>query len=334
MKISSYAAMAAKQKLEPFEFDAKHLDLWGVEIKVECCGICHSDIHLIDDDWGISEYPLVPGHEIIGQVVQAGPNVKKLKIGDRVGVGWQAGSCMECEWCLRGEENLCPRSEPTCVRNYGGFAETVWVDSRFVFLIPAALESESTAPLLCGGVTVYSPLRHYDIRPYMKVGVVGVGGLGHLALQFARAFGCEVTAISSTADKEREAHDCGAHHFVVSNQPKQLEKAAGSLDFILSTVNADLDWAVYLKVLKPKGRLCVVGVPPLDMKIPAFGLIAGEKSVSGSVIGSRSTIEEMLQLAARCVIRAKTEPMPFSEVNPAVDRVRRSDARYRVVLKR
>ena len=216
MTIHAHAAMAPRQTLNPFQYEPAGLGPWDVEVAITHCGICHSDIHLIDNDWGISSYPLVPGHEIIGTVEDAGAEVKHLKKGQRVGVGWQRGSCLVCEQCLKGNENLCPENRATCVGNHGGFAERIRVDSRFAFPIPDALASENAAPLLCGGATVYSPLKNYGVVPSMRIGVIGIGGLGHLALQFANAFGCEVTAFSSTPDKEKEAGLFGAHRFIAS----------------------------------------------------------------------------------------------------------------------
>ncbi|MFA5059739.1 MAG: NAD(P)-dependent alcohol dehydrogenase [Candidatus Omnitrophota bacterium] len=331
MSILAYAASGPKETLKVFRFDAPQLGPWDVEVKVTHCGICHSDVHLIDNDWNMNSYPLVPGHEVVGIVKAAGKNVQKLKAGDRVGIGWQSGSCQTCEWCIKGEENLCADNKATCVGHYGGFAETLYTDSRFAFLIPEKLKSENAAPLLCGGATVYSPLARH-VRSSMKVGVIGIGGLGHLGLQFARAFGCEVTAFSSDPTKEKEAKDFGAHHFVASNKVDQLKKLSRSLDFILSTVNVDLDWGKFLQVLRPNGKLCMVGVPGNPMEISAFALISGQKSVVGSVIGSRSGIEEMLEFSAHHNIAAKTETMPLSDVNKAVEKVRQNKARYRMVL--
>ena len=333
MIIHAHAAMAPRQTLYPFQYESAGLGPWDVEVAITHCGICHSDIHLIDNDWGISSYPLVPGHEIIGTVEDAGAEVKHLKKGQRVGVGWQRGSCLLCEQCLKGDENLCPENRATCVGNHGGFAERIRVDSRFAFPIPDALASENAAPLLCGGATVYSPLKNYGIVPSMRVGVIGIGGLGHLALQFANAFGCEVTAFSSTPDKEKEASSFGAHRFIASANLAAPKKAAGSLDFILSTVFANLDWNIYLQLLRPNGKLCFVGVPAAPIQIHIGALLGGQKSVCASVIGSRNTIREMLDFAARHDIQAKTEVLPLAEVNKAIEKVRVNKARYRMVLK-
>ena len=325
MTIHAQAAMASKQHLKPFQYEPAALGPHDVEIAITHCGICHSDIHLIDNDWSMSSYPLVPGHEIIGTVADAGPAVKHLKQGQRVGVGWQRGSCLVCEQCVRGDENLCAESRATCVGNHGGFADRIRTDSRFAFAIPETLASENAAPLLCGGATVYSPLKHYGVVPPMRVGVIGIGGLGHLALQFANAFGCEVTAFSSTPEKEKEARDFGAHRFVASANPASLKNVVGSLDFILSTV--------YLSLLRPNGKLCFVGVPAAPIQIHIGTLLGGQKSVCASVIGSRNTIREMLEFAARHDIEAMTEVMPLADVNKAIEKVRANKARYRMVLR-
>ncbi|MFQ5772442.1 MAG: NAD(P)-dependent alcohol dehydrogenase [bacterium] len=333
MTINSYAALAAKQKLETFQYEPNELGPWDVELSISHCGICHSDVHLIDDDWQMSTFPLVPGHEIVGTVQALGANVKHLAKGQRVGIGWQRSACLTCEFCICGEENLCPQQQATCMGNYGGFAESIRMDSRFVFPVPEKLASENVGPLLCGGITVFSPLRRYDVRPTMKVGVNGIGGLGHLALQFAHAFGCEVTAFSTTPEKESEAKEFGAHHFICSKDSSAIEQAANSLDFILNTVYADIDWVSFLNILRPNGKLCTVGAAANPIMIPVFPLIAGQKTVCGSVIGGRRIIQEMLEFCARHHIKAKTEILPMSEVNTAIDKVRNGKARYRMVLK-
>ncbi len=260
--IQGLAAHAAGAELLPFRYEPGELGLQEVEIGITHCGICHSDLHLISNDWGISQYPFIPGHEIIGTVTAVGSHVRSLKTGQRVGLGWQSNSCGECEWCSRGLENLCASLEATCVHRNGGYADRVRANARFVMRIPDALPSEQAAPLLCGGITVYSPLRDHGINPSSRVGIVGIGGLGHIAIQFARVFGAEVTAFSTSTGKEQEARALGAHHFVHSRESKSMKEVAGSLDFILNTANADQDWNVYIQALRPTGTLCFVGVPP------------------------------------------------------------------------
>jgi uncharacterized zinc-type alcohol dehydrogenase-like protein len=332
MTIRSFAALEARSELKPFTLEEKALAPQEVKIQISHCGICHSDVHLIDNDWGISQYPLVPGHEVIGKVVGLGAAVRHLQIGQRVGVGWAASSCGECEYCVRGDDNLCAQSQPTAVGRPGGFADGIVVDSRFAFPIPEALSSENAAPLLCGGITVYAPLAVYGVQPGAKVGVIGIGGLGHLALQFARAWGCEVTAFSSSYDKEAEAKSFGAHHFVSSTDKTAMQKLGNTFDFIISTVHVDLDWGSYLRLLRPDGKLCFVGVPQSAIQIAAFDLIAGRRSICGNPTGSRAQIREMLAFAALHGIQAKTETMPLSAVNDALSKVRNNQARYRMVL--
>jgi uncharacterized zinc-type alcohol dehydrogenase-like protein len=331
MSIECFAALASSQALEPFVYEPMELGPDEVEIAITHCGICHSDIHMIDNDWDLTRYPLVPGHEIIGHVSAAGPSVKAVSVGDRVGVGWQCASCMDCEWCRSGEEPCCAQTVETCVGRHGGFARAIRVDSRFVHRIPDALESPVAAPLLCAGATVYTPLKAHA-RATSRVGVIGIGGLGHLAVRFAHAFGSEVTAFSTTPEKEREARELGADHFVLSSDVDQMERAVGSLDLLLSTVTAKLDWPVWVGLLRPHGVLCLVGASPGTLDIPPAALIVGQRTVCGSAIGSRSTIREMLDFAARHGITPRVECMPLSEVNTALEKVRSNRARYRIVL--
>ena len=331
-QIQGLAAHAAGAELLPFHYDPGELKPYEVEIAITHCGICHSDLHLIMNDWGISQYPFIPGHEVIGTVSALGPGVRSLEKGQRVGLGWQSNSCGVCEWCLKGLENLCPQMEATCVHRHGGYAARVRANARFVFPIPKALESENAAPLLCGGITVYSPLRTHGVNPSSRVGVIGIGGLGHLAIQFARAFGAEVTAFSTSADKEEEARSLGAHRFVNSRESKALKEMAGTQDFILNTANADQDWSVYVNALRPTGTLCMVGVPPGPMTLPAFPLISGMKAVTGSPIGSPYAIREMLDVAARHNVKAQTELFPMAKANEALEKVKKNKVRYRAVL--
>ncbi len=332
MVIRCYAVYRAGEKLREFHYEEPHrLGPMEVVIKISHCGICHSDIHLIDNDWQVSRYPLVPGHEIVGTVERIGDAVDSLETGQRVGVGWQSGSCMRCEWCLRGEENLCADDVATAVGHYGGFAERVMVDSRFAFPIPEEIDSLTAAPLLCGGITVYSPLRRLA-KAADKVGVIGIGGLGHFALQFAHALGCEVTAFSHTPDKAQEARQWGADCFMSSTDDSLSGQWKRHFDFLLTTVNVKLDWAMYLSMLRPNGRLIVVGAVPEPLEIPSGAIISGQKGVIASVIGSPSLIRDMFAFVVRHNIRAQTEVLSWREVNTAVDKVRQGNARYRIVL--
>ncbi len=331
-QIQGFAAHAAGAELLPFRYDPGQLGSHEVEIGVTHCGVCYSDIHLISNDWGTSQYPFIPGHEIIGTVTAMGPEVRSLKLGQRVGLGWQANSCGQCEWCTRGMENLCPDSVATCVHRHGGYAERVRANARFVIPIPVSLDSERAAPLLCGGITVYNPMRTHGINPSSRVGIVGIGGLGHLAVQFARVFGAEVTAFSTSAAKEGEARGLGAHHFVNTRESKAMKEVAGTLDFILSTINADQDWGVYIQTLRPTGTLCFVGVPPSPVAVQAFPLIAGLRSISGNNTGSPHQLREMLDVAARHGVHAQTESFPMAKANEAIEKVKKNKVRYRAVL--
>lgn len=331
-QIQGLAAHAAGAELLPFKYDPGKIGPQDVDIAVSHCGVCYSDIHLISNDWGISQYPFIPGHEIIGKIAVVGSDVKQLTVGQRVGLGWQSNSCGICEWCTRGMENLCPALEGTCVHRNGGYAERVRANHRFVIPIPDAIESEHAAPLLCGGITVYNPIRNHGVNPTSRVGIIGIGGLGHMAIQFARAFGAEVTAFSTSADKEEEARTLGAHHFVNSRESKALKETAGTMDFILSTINADQDWGVYLQALRPTGTLCFVGVPPSAVSFQAFPLVSGMRSISGSNIGSPHQLREVMDVAARHGVKAQTEAFPMAKANEAIEKVKKNKVRYRAVL--
>jgi uncharacterized zinc-type alcohol dehydrogenase-like protein len=332
MRIRSHVALAPKSSLVTMDLEAPPLGPHDVELEVDHCGLCHSDLHLIDDAWGSSTYPLVPGHEIVGHVTEVGAAVANLAVGQRVGVGWQRSACLACDLCLAGEENLCAAQEATCSGHPGGLADRVRVDGRFAFPIPDALDSAVAAPLLCGGVTVYAPMRRYGVDATKSVGVIGIGGLGHMALLFLRAFGCEITAFSSSPAKEGDALAMGAHHFVASTEPRALRSQFDSLDLLISTVHVKMDWAMYLQTLKPNGTLCLVGMPPGLLSIPALALLPKQRSITASDIGGRATIAEMLAFAARHRIAPEVEQMPMEELGRAIDRLRRNEVRYRVVL--
>lgn len=332
MEIQAMAAREVRGALSPFSYEPKPFAPFEIEIEITHCGVCHSDLHLVNNDWGISEYPLVPGHEIVGIVKAVGPSVPSSLKGTRVGVGWQRSACLQCSSCLAGDDNVCDKQTATCVRNFGGFATAIRVDSRYAFEIPEALDSENAAPLLCGGITVYNPLRTYEVNSAMRVGILGIGGLGHLALQFASKMGCEVVALSSTGAKEEEARRLGANEYVVTTDRSQLRKLNGSLDFILSTVSADCEWSSLMSMLKAKGRLCVVGASPNPIEIPAMALISGSRSISGSNIGSRGRIEEMLGFAARHGVKAVTERYKMADANQVFERLAANQVRYRAVL--
>jgi uncharacterized zinc-type alcohol dehydrogenase-like protein len=331
MTMHAWAAREKKGPLRSFEYEPTPLGPHDVEIAISHCGICHSDVHLVDGDWGVGSYPMVPGHEIVGSVVERGAAVRHLLVGARVGVGWQRSACLSCEVCLQGEENLCRSDEATCVEHYGGFADRIRVDARFAFPIPEALSSEAAAPLLCGGVTVYAPLSRLA-RSSMRVGIVGVGGLGHLGIQFARAMGCEVTALSSSPEKEDDARRLGAHHFVVTREGEALAGIARTLDVVLSTAFVTQDWPRLVSALRPNGTLCLVGVPAEPLALSAGALLGAQRSVTGSAIGGRPAIREMLDFAARHGVAAQVQARSMAEADAGLDDVRQGRARYRVVL--
>jgi alcohol/geraniol dehydrogenase (NADP+) len=331
MTVSAFAALAAKQALAPFEYDPSPLGPADVEVDISHCGICHSDLHLIDNDWSSSTYPLVPGHEIVGTVAAVGADCT-LVVGQRVGIGWQRSACLECEQCRAGHENLCATQQATCVGNMGGFARSIRTDGRFVFALPDALDAAAAAPLLCGGVTVFAPLRRWGVGASSRVGVIGLGGLGHLALRFLRAMGSQVTAFTSSPDKRDDALRLGADAVTSSVSPREIRGMANTLDFLLCTVPARLDWISYLQTLKPNGVLCLVGAPPGLLQIPAAQLLTGQRAICGSDIGSPAAIREMLAFAAEHGIGAEVETAPMADVNVALQRVRDNRVRYRMVL--
>jgi uncharacterized zinc-type alcohol dehydrogenase-like protein len=330
--IRAYAALNPGARLERFDYDPGPLAPDQVEIDVAACGICHSDLSMLDNEWQMTAYPLVPGHEVIGTVAARGESVSTVAVGDLVGLGWYSGSCMTCRQCMSGDHNLCAGIEATIVGRYGGFADKVRCKAEWAIPLPPKLDPAKAGPLFCGGITVFNPIVEHGVKPTDRVGVIGIGGLGHLALQFLAKWGCEVTAFTSTESKADEARRMGAHHVVSSRDPSALQAIAGSLDLILSTVNADLDWNAYLAALGPKGRLHTVGAVPSPIPVPAFGLIPGQKSVSGSPLGSPATTALMLDFCARHGIEAVTEHFPLSKVNEAFDHLRAGKARYRIVL--
>jgi len=332
-EIRALAALMAHGKLEPFSFDPGPLGDEQVEIDVEYCGICHSDLSMLNNDWQITQYPLVPGHEAIGTITAVGRGAKLVRAGQTVGLGWNAASCLHCRQCLTGNHNLCQNLEQTLVGRHGAFAAKVRCHWSRATPIPEALDRTKAGPLLCGGITVFNPLVQFGVLPTDRVGVIGIGGLGHLALQFLNKWGCDVTAFTSTAGKADEARRMGAHHVIDTYSKEQLAKAAGSFDFILSTVNVDLDWNAYLAALAPRGHLHLVGVVPAPLPIPAFTLIVGQRSVGGTPTGAPATVATMLEFCARHGISPVTEEFPMSQANEALAHLAAGKARYRIVLK-
>ncbi|MGL5035003.1 MAG: NADPH-dependent aldehyde reductase Ahr [Microcystaceae cyanobacterium] len=331
--IRAYAATEAGGQLKPFEYDPGPLGDEIVEIKVEYCGICHSDLSMLNNDWGFTQYPFVPGHEVVGTVAAVGDRVKTIKVGDRVGAGWFSHSCMTCEWCLSGNQNLCPTAESIIVGRHGGFADKVRVNYEWATPIPDGLRSETIGPLFCGGITVFNPLIICGVKPTDKVGVIGVGGLGHMAIAFLNAWGCEVTAFSHSPEKEAEVKAMGAKHFVNSRDPEALKSVANSLDFILSTVNVELDWMSYLLALRPQGRLHLVGVVNKPLSISAFPLALGQKTISGSPLGNPITTRQMLDFSLHHNLEPIVEVYPIEQINEAFDKLQNGKPRYRLVVK-
>lgn len=330
--VNAYAAFEQGGVLQSYEYDPGPLGRQQVDIQVEYCGICHSDLSMIQNEWGMTQYPFVPGHEIIGIIAGIGSAVTTLQVGQRVGLGWYSSSCMHCEWCMGGDHHLCLSAEGTIVGRPGGFADQVRADQSWVVPLPEAIDAAAAGPLFCAGITVFQPMIQCGVQPTDRVAVIGIGGLGHLALQFLNAWGCEVTALSTQPDKEAEARKLGAHHFVNTRDPEALKATAHSFDYIISTVNVSLEWSIYLSALRPKGRLHLVGVAP-DLSLPVFPLLGGQRSVSGSPVGSPATITKMLNFAARHSLAPQTEVFPLAQVNEALDQLRHQHPPYRLVLK-
>lgn len=328
----AYAATTPHASLEPFEYNPGDLGSEEVEIEVSHCGICHSDISMLDNDWGMSKFPFVPGHEAVGTVVALGEEAKGLKIGQRVGVGWSAYSCLACPECLAGDHNLCAHSVGTIVGRHGGFADRLRVQWTWARPLPDALEPAKAGPLMCGGITVFAPFLQHHVPSTARAGVIGIGGLGHMALQFANKWGCEVHAFTTSDSKGQEARQLGAHYVHNTKREGALQKIAGSLDLIISTINVPIDVPGLLGALRPKGVLHVVGAILEPMPVPAFGLIMATKSVSGSPTGSPIAIDRMLEFSARHSVAPITETYPMSKVNDALEHLRAGKARYRIVL--
>ena len=331
--IHAYAAVKQGGPLTPFEYDPGPLHPEQVEVAVEHCGVCHSDLSMLDNEWKRSVYPLVPGHEIVGTVIATGGQVKGLKTGDRVGIGWFSGSCMHCGQCIAGDHNLCAQTEGIIVGRHGGFADRVRAHWAWTVKLPDGLDHTAAGPLFCGGITVFNPIVQFGVKPTDRAGVVGIGGLGHLALKFLRAWGCEVTAFTSTESKHEEARKLGAHHAVSSTSKDALKNLRGTLDFILVTVNVALDWPQYLAALKPHGRLHIVGAVTEPMTIASGSLMGGQKSLSASPVGSPAVMRQMLDFCARHHIAPQVEHFPMAKVNEAMEHLRAGKARYRLVLR-
>lgn len=331
MTIQAYVASEAGAVLEPYEYDPGDLGADEVEIDVDFCGICHSDLSMINNEWGMSAYPMVPGHEVAGRISSLGSNVTHLEVGQTVGLGWYRSSCTTCDQCMSGNHNLCSSAEAT-IAGRGGFADKVRAGAEWAIPIPEGLSTLKAGPLFCGGITVFNPIVEFGVSPTDRVGVVGIGGLGHLALQFLNKWGCDVTAFSSNPAKQDEARSMGAHHVINSRDPDAVAGAAGSLDFVLVTANANLDWGAYIETLRPKGRLHLVGAVPDPIAAHVFQLLPKQLSVSATPLGSPATTSRMLEFCARHKIEPVTELFPMSKVNDALEHLKSGKARYRIVL--
>lgn len=340
-KVPAYAAPSAKAPLGPFTVERREPGPHDVVIDVLFCGICHSDIHQARDEWGGAIFPMVPGHEIVGRVASAGAQVTRFKAGDLVGVGCMVDSCRECEPCKADLEQFCQkacawtyngtemdRKTPT----YGGYSTRVVVDERFTLKVPENLDPAGAAPLLCAGITTYSPLRQWNCKPGDKVGVVGLGGLGHMAVKLAASMGAEVTMLSTSPSKEADARRLGAHAFALTSDPATFERLAGSFDIIVNTISAPHDYNQYLGLLKVQGVMVLVGVPPEAVPVAAISLIFGNKRLAGSLIGGISETQEMLDYCGKHNIVSDVEVIPVQKVNEAYERVLKGDVRYRFVI--
>jgi uncharacterized zinc-type alcohol dehydrogenase-like protein len=330
----NYRAWIAKGAKQPLVLESAELGPLGaeeVEVAVEHCGLCHSDLSVLNNEWGISQFPATLGHEVIGRVTAIGANTKRVALGQRVGVGWYSGSDMSCRQCMSGNQHLCPQAQPTIIGHRGGFASHVRAHWAWAIPLPEQLHVADAGPLLCGGITVFSPLAMHA-TPTSRVGVIGIGGLGHMALKFAAAYGCDVTAFTSSENKFDEAKGFGANHVVSSRNSDAIKKLAGTLDLLISTVNVPIDWDAMINTLAPSGRLHVVGAVTQPIPVSAFALILAQRTVSGSPTGSPVGIETMLDFAARHQIAPQTEHFPMSRINDAFARLESGKARYRIVL--
>jgi alcohol dehydrogenase (NADP+) len=336
-----YAAQNALTPLAPFSFTRRMPGPRDVHFQILYCGVCHSDIHQIRDEWGGSIFPMVPGHEIVGRVTKVGSDVKKFKTGDLAAVGCMVDSCRECDNCKRGLEQYCITGlsgtyngyeQDGKTPTYGGYSDQIVVHEDFVLTVDKKLPLENVAPLLCAGITTYSPLRHWKVGKGHKLAVLGLGGLGHMAVKFGVAFGAEVTMLSTSPSKEADAKRLGAHHFALTTDKSKVKSLKGEFDFIIDTVSAEHDFNIYLDMLKTDGTHICVGVPPNPASIKAFSLIAKRKTLAGSMIGGLPETQEMLDYCAAHNIVSDVEVIAMKDINKAYDRMLKGDVRYRFVI--
>lgn len=341
MATKAYAAQSATAPLAPWSLDRREPTPHDVQIDILYCGVCHSDLHTVRNEWGGAVYPAVPGHEIVGRVTKVGDHIKKFKVGDLAAVGCLVDSCRECANCKEGLEQYCLNGSTGTYNSkdkhsggvtYGGYSKQIVVDEDFILTIKEDQPLEAVAPLLCAGITTYSPLRHWKVGEGQKVGILGLGGLGHMGVKLAASFGAEVTMLSHSPSKEADAKKLGAHNFVLTKNESQVKKMAGYFDFILDTVSAEHDYNMYLSMLKTSGTMVCVGAPPAPAKIPAFNLIMGRKSIGGSLIGGLPETQEMLDYCASKNIVSDVEVIDIKYINEAYERMLKGDVKYRFVI--
>ncbi len=340
-KTKAFAAQDAEGTLGPWNFERRAVGPKDIQIEIQYCGVCHSDLHQVRNEWGGSIYPMVPGHEIVGRITRIGANVKKFNVGELAGVGCLVDSCRTCENCREGLEQYClngnsptynGREQDKKTPTYGGYSKMIVADEEFVLHISEKLPLQNVAPLLCAGITTYSPLKYWKVGKGHKLAVLGLGGLGHMAVKFGVSFGAEVTMLSTSPSKKEDAQKLGAHNFVLTKDPEQLKKVQGSFDFIIDTVSAPHDYNQYLGLLKTNGIHICVGAPPTPAQIHAFSLIGGRKSIAGSLIGGLPETQEMLDYCAQHQIVSDIEMIRIQDIHSAYDRMLRGDVKYRFVI--
>lgn len=341
IEVHGYAAQKAKAPLAPYSFQRRELSDYDVVIDIKFCGICHTDIHQVGDEWGGSKFPMVPGHEITGIVSGVGPKVTRYKIGDKVGVGCFVDSCRKCEPCRKNLEQYCIEGMTTTYNGterdgktptQGGYSNKILVDENYVLRIPENLPLDKTAPLLCAGITLYSPLVHWNAGPGKKVAIIGLGGIGHMGVKIAHALGAEVTVLSHSLKKQEDGKKLGADYFYATSDPATFEKLRGYFDLIINTVSAEIDWNQYLELLALDGAMVVVGIPEKQIPIGSFPLVAGRRSIAGSLIGGIKETQDMLNFCSKNNITSEIELIPIQKVNEAYKRILASDVRYRFVI--
>lgn len=337
----AWAAYSSKKPLAPYNFDRRDVRPADVQIEILFCGVCHSDLHQARAEWGNNLFPMVPGHEIVGRVIKTGSDVKKFKVGDLAAVGVMVDSCRICKNCQKHMEQYCvegmtgtynslERDKVTVAQ--GGYSSNIVTDERYVYHVSEKLDLAAVAPLLCAGITAYSPLRYADVGTGMKVGIIGLGGLGHMGLKFAVSFGADVTLISHTPSKQKDAERLGAHNFLLSTDEQQMKKAHRSFDVLLNCVSANHDYAKYLNLLDLNGKMLIVGLPAEEPKTSPFALITNRRSITGSMIGGTIETQEMLDYCAEKNIVSDIEIIPIQQINEAYERILKSDVKYRFVI--